>query len=158
MIWLSNGFADNPNDGGLYREGLIRINVLGRQSHVLLKRKHELAWTVTYSTNMNPVYGVTKIEIKPGVTEMSNGVFVAACFGSLVDGCSFDPVPSLQKAGIKIKKLCDRESIVGYRLSYPGKRDTLIQAVHNSGAAWTDSTIYLLFDVPAAELCDQPMY
>jgi hypothetical protein len=139
-------------------EGLLRINVLGKRSHILLKKRHELAWTVTYSSDGNPAFGVESIEIKPGITEVSRGTPVAPCFGSLADGCDFDPAESFQKAGISARLVCKEHPIiglthVGYEVSHPGKRTTLIRVDHNEGSAGRTSTVYLLFAVPREKLC-----
>jgi hypothetical protein len=160
VIWLTEGYEPYvSNRSGFYREGLVRINVLGKTSHVLLKKNHELAWTVTYSTNSNPAFGVESIEISPGITETSLGMLVAPCFGALANGCDFDPAPSFKHAGISTKVICEAAPIigmhvVGYEAAYPGKQVALIRVVHSTGSAGTNSTVTLVFNMARDDLCD----
>lgn len=53
ILWNTDGFEEKVWANGItevFREGFLRIHVLGNVSHVLKKNKHELVWTVRYIT------------------------------------------------------------------------------------------------------------
>jgi hypothetical protein len=113
-----------------------------------------LAWTVSYTTLSNPKFGVESIEFSPGVQNTND-----VCFGTLTDGCTFDPQISLKQAGIMAKEVCDNIPIiglhiVGYELSYPKRRKTLARLVNNEGSGGQDSAFALMFATDRDNLCN----
>lgn len=121
VAWLSNGY-ETREDGSVKRYGLLRVNVNGKKSTVLKKRKVELAWRVEYGTSNPPKLGIEEITLGPGTP-------TEACFGELYSGCAFAPIPSLKASEIKVKILCENKHQgspvnIGFELSYPGRKKT----------------------------------
>jgi len=140
--WLDDGYVsakDIENGSAWIRRGLIRVNVLGSTSTILLKRKHELAWSIIYRNYGNPGFGVASITLEPGTPDKM-------CFFSNTDGCVFDPVPSLKKQGIEVEKICEPNAYVqGYRLSHPKKNIGYmrVEETSGSGGATTSVTLWM---------------
>ena len=57
--WLTEGWQSYEIGTTIFRDGLMRIHVKGKVSTVLKKQKQELAWTVSYSSDENPAFGVS---------------------------------------------------------------------------------------------------
>ena len=140
--WLTDGYASRGTDYH-YRKGLLRVDVLGRITTVLRKRKMELAWVVEFSTGSPPKMGVETIKFEPG-----DGV-IEACFGSVYDNCWFDPRPSMERAGIGFKQLCSEGNLGNgsklYALSAPGKAPMRLKWTMSEGSggagAWIELAI-----------------
>ena len=142
IIWIDEGYI-NSNDNSI-RRGIVRVNVVGKKSTVLRRKKEELGWTVTLFSSTLPKFGPDKILIEPGLKDDF------ACFGSLFDGCEFDPLPSLKNAGINIEFICkDTDSEANfekiYKLNAPKKLPIFIKWTRSegSGGVTTDVTMYL---------------
>ncbi|MDO8754134.1 MAG: hypothetical protein Q7J80_09610 [Anaerolineales bacterium] len=123
IVWLSDGYEtrkDEKTQNTSVRHGLMRINVNGKKSTVLKKKKNELAWRVEYESNNPPKLGIETITLGPGTP-------TETCFGELYSGCAFDPIPSIKASGIKVKVLCGGKHQIspidiGLELSHPGRR------------------------------------
>lgn len=155
VLWVTDGFAtDNwANENTVTaREGLLRLNVLGSYAHVLKQRKFELAWTVRYSTISNPKFGVETITLSPGVPN-------EPCFGTLYDGCSFEVLPSLKKAGLTVKQICEKkeaqEYIVAYLVTHPQKKPTNVILTDSGSNIGSSSSIEMNLAASNAALCNQ---
>lgn len=154
IVWITDGIKTKQSrNGQMYaeREGVLRIHVLGKFAHVLRQRINILAWTVIYSTSGNPKFGVEKISLFPGASGDQ-------CFGTLFDGCEFDLLPSLEKAGLFVKKICENKEfpgsgIVAYRITYPHKRGTNIILTHSSGSGGASSWIDMDFGETSPMSC-----
>lgn len=153
IIWVTDGYKEETRENGdtvSFREGLIRVHVQGKKAHVLKKNKYELAWTVRYETHTNPKFGVESIGLYPGSQNET-------CFGTLYDGCDFGVSKSFKQAGISAKKICERsetqQHIIGYQLTFPGKKTTLARLEDNWGSGGTSSTAELMFSVSPSNLC-----
>lgn len=110
------------------RAGVVRINVLGNISKVLKEREEELGWSIALrSTDMPAKFGPDTIDMSP-----------ADCFGTSYDGCTFDPLPSLDKKHIRHSLVCQiRSAGQGkevYALQSPSKGSVLMTLEHNSGS------------------------
>ena len=145
IFWITDGYKDSS------REGLLRVHVQGKKSYVLKKEKYELAWTVRYATHSNPKFGVESIDLFPGVPN-------EICFGTLYDGCSFDPIHSIKAAGISAREICERsksqQKIIGYQLSHPNRQGTLARWEEGWGSGGKESSFKLVFSVSSANLCN----
>ena len=161
--WLTEGWQSYPKVNSIFRDGLMRIHVKGKTSTVLKKQKQELAWTVSYSSDENPAFGVKKISISPGVPGLP-GKGGEICFGSLYEGCAFAPQPSLNESGIRFKKLCERGvdgsshvigpgGVTGFELSHPNRSVSFMRWHQNSGSGGTTNHIELLISPKDGELC-----
>lgn len=123
VAWLSEGYEAKKDDKAQttsVRHGLLRVNVNGKKSTVLKKRKVELAWRVEYESSNPPKFGIETITLSPGTP-------TETCFGELYSGCAFDPIPSLKASGIKVKIICrDKHQVspvnIGLELSRRGKK------------------------------------
>lgn len=143
ILWNTDGFKQEKLWNGeiqSFREGFIRIHVLGKKSSVLKKNKHELVWTVRYTTQINPKLGIKAISIAPGLTDEQ-------CFGSLYEGCAFDIEDSLIKTGISVKKVCKERGagfqILGYEISYPKRKRMFVRWNYNEGSGGSNANIEL---------------
>ncbi|MDE2420930.1 MAG: hypothetical protein KGO49_07110 [Gammaproteobacteria bacterium] len=108
ISWIDNPYIErNGDDGaqqGTSRTGWLRVNVLGVNSTILKKNLFELGWTVEYENDSDGRYDVDTITLEPGTDDGENN-----CFGRTTTGCSFDPRPSLLKAGIHFSLVCDKK-------------------------------------------------
>lgn len=159
IVWNTEGYeAENmgSNETLSFRDGLMRIEVLGKKSHVLKKNKYELAWTVRYSSHANPRFGIETISLSPGILHTNE-----YCFGTLYDGCSFELYPSLKKIGISATQVCktskSQPHIVGYELSYSGKSTTYVRIEDDFGSGGQTSSVVLFFKKPS-NLCGEGEY
>lgn len=147
IIWKTRGFdTTNWADGTEHsiRNGIVRVNVLGRPSTVLRERVAELGWTVEYITSQNPKFGPEEIEISPGVPGES-------CFGTNYSGCDFDaPTKSLLAAGVQIREICRSAEITGERraffLSHPQRQPTIMMWMRDGGSGGVSASVKLLLD------------
>ncbi|USX08239.1 hypothetical protein [Paraburkholderia fungorum] len=157
-IQWQNGYTLNPGATRSYRNGVLRINVMGDVSTVLRQRTDELGWTVTLYTDAPPKFGPDSISFEPGLTGRD------ACFGTLYDGCDFNPLPSLQHAKINARLLCQFDEsgrpnpsnanfTRTYRVSAEGKAPTLMQWQRSSGSGGSTSTVTLLLKATPAQAC-----
>lgn len=159
IAWSTEGYKEE-NMGATetlsYRDGLMRIQVLGKKSHVLKKNKYELAWTVRYSSHANPKFGIETISLSPGIINSNE-----YCFGTLYDGCSFELYPSLKKIGISATQICEnsksKPQVVGYELTYSGKATTFARMENDFGSGGQTSSVMLLFKKPS-DLCGEGEY
>jgi hypothetical protein len=153
IAWVTDGYENAENRSGQVvptRYGLMRIHVRGKKSTVMKRELTELAWTVSYSTESALKFGVEIIAIDPGEPRES-------CFGTLYEGCDFDPKESFENTGIAARVLCKVRTlgieITGYELSHPNKRTTLARLITNTGSGGTSSSLELIFTTPREELC-----
>lgn len=89
VVWLTDGYKEDAMPNGetfSHRDGLMRIHVQGTRSHILKNQRDELAWTISYSTRSSPRFGVELVTIEPGAPGPA-----VMCFGTLFDGCVFEP-------------------------------------------------------------------
>lgn len=132
-----DGITQVNSTGYSHRDGVARINVMGVRSSVLKNRKDELGWKVSLRT-MNPVkFGPVSIELSP-----------LDCFGTLYDGCSFDPATSLKTANIETKKICSihlngSNFSDTYLIRYSGKEDMLLTWTNSGGSGGESSGVIL---------------
>ncbi|MGY1489617.1 hypothetical protein ACW4YW_09405 [Methylobacillus pratensis] len=151
IVWLTDGFKTEGEHS--YRKGLLQINVLGKPSYVLLRKKNILAWTITYSTSSNPKFGVENISLSPGAGNHQ------PCFGTLFEGCSFELLPSLQKTGIEVHTTCEaqkyQERIAVYQASYPNKRTTNIVFMESGGSGGSSSNVTMTLTELNESVCKE---
>jgi hypothetical protein len=148
--WIDSGYLEEGTSA--LRRGVVRVNVRGEASTLLGQRKEELAWTVIYSTDGPPKFGPRMISLQPGSVDSE------ACFGTLFDGCDFDPIPSLRAAGITVRGLCrdskyDANFKRVYRLMAPGKRMMLFRWRENAGSGGSSSSYELLLEFSEKASC-----
>jgi hypothetical protein len=150
ILWLDNGFVEHGEE--TTRKGLMRINVLGVHSTVLRAVKEELGWYVEMSTRDPAKFGPTKIMLEAGLGSGEQ------CFGSTNDGCDFETLPSLKKAGLDAQFVCEeqklQETIKGYRINAPGKIETLLIERTGGGSGGQSTSIYLLLKANSTKLCE----
>jgi len=149
IFWIDNGYKEN--EGISSRRGLMRINVLGTYSTVLHQKKEELGWTIEMITKEPPKFGPTKINFEPGLGRSDQ------CFGSLYTGCSFNSLPSMKKAGLDVKEVCEIKQIgggiKGYQISASGKNTSLLQERYSEGSGGTQTRITLIFSADTKKAC-----
>lgn len=94
ILWQNEVGIDNE---GPLRSGMVRINVMGSVAKVLKDRHKELGWSIRLREfdNMPVEYGPDAIELSP-----------ANCSGIEYDDCLFDPLPSLDRKGIRHRLAC----------------------------------------------------
>lgn len=153
VVWATDGYEELTNPLGntvARRLGLLRIHVAGEKSFVLKKTRYELGWSVLYFTERPARFGVESITLKPGVDE--------PCFGTLYEGCTFDPTQSLKTAGISTQTVCQRryggDEYVGYQLSYLNKKTTLARWITSGGSGGQSSWFELVFSESSDKLCN----
>lgn len=157
-IQWQSGYTQNPGAVRSYRNGVLRINVMGRISTVLRQRTDELGWTITLYTDAPPKFGPDSISISPGLPDSGE------CFGTLYDGCNFDPLPSLEQAGIHAKLICQFDEsgrsdpnndnfTRTYRVSAAGKAPLLLQWQKSSGSGGSSTWVTLLLKTSATRAC-----
>lgn len=132
-----DGITQVNSTGYSHRDGVARINVMGVRSSVLKNRKDELGWNVSLQTMKPAKFGPEAIELSP-----------LDCFGTLYDGCSFDPASSLKAAGIDTKKICSvhlngSNFSDTYLISYSGKEDMLMTWGNSGGSGGEASSVTL---------------
>lgn len=132
IIWKTHGYEGGEDaNSRSYRQGMLRVDVLGSSATVLRQKMHELSWMVEYETEMPAKCGVESITLQPGVPGGIN------CFGHTFSGCWFDPRPSMEKAGIAFSELCkrgyDENGTTVFGLDHPGHAPMLLEWI-NSGA------------------------
>jgi hypothetical protein len=103
-------------------------------------------------TDGPPKFGPQTIEIMPGFDGGNQ------CFGSLYDGCDFDPLPSLKRASIQTNLLC-KDGVPGnetrvFMLSASGKHDATL-VVMDSGGSGGSSTTLTLSPIADKHACDK---
>lgn len=153
IVWLTDGFEMESWANGdeiSRRQGLLNIHVLGNFSHVLKQKKYKLAWTVQYLTKSNPKFGVETISILPGPPG-------DVCFGTLYDGCTFEILPSLKKAGLTVKQLCEQKGIqhhtVGYLVNHPNKVPMHLVLSESWGSGGSSSSVEMAIASKNKNLC-----
>lgn len=154
ILWINDGYVTETWKSGetpTFRRGLMRIRVNNIKSTVLKKNLHELAWTVQYTAFGNPKHGFERITLSAGPPDQG-------CFGTLYEGCDFDPITSIKSAGISAIKICSNESaggkIVGYKFSNPEKIPVLARIEYSYGSGGASTGIALDFLAIAENLCD----
>lgn len=157
-IQWQDGFTQNPGAVRTFRDGILRVNVMGEVSTVLRKHIDELGWTVTLYTDASPKFGPDAISLAPGVAG------AGTCFGTLYKGCDFDPLPSLKQANVQAKLVCqfdesgrtnpNSENFTRtYRVNASGKAPSLLQWQRSSGSGGSSSAITLLLKSSTAQAC-----
>jgi hypothetical protein len=157
-IQWQNGYTLNPGASRSYRDGALRINVMGVVSTVLRQHTDELGWTVELYTDGPAKFGPEAISVEPGASDGNQ------CFGTLYDGCTFDPMPSLKQAGISAKLLCafdesgrptksNSNFTRTYAISAAGKAPGLLQWSESEGAGGASTTVTLLLHSTPAKAC-----
>lgn len=112
-----------------YRSGSVRINVLGNVSTVLKEREKELGWDISLMTGDMPAkFGPEIISLEP-----------SDCFGTGYGGCTFDPLPSLDKQKITHNLVCSFSTGMGgrkstYALHSTSKNDVAMTVGYNVGS------------------------
>lgn len=143
IAWITDSIDSYP-DGDSFRQGLMRINVLGVKSTILKKVPREVAWSVVYRGTKNPNFGVQSVVLEPGVEDG-----IGNCFGAAASGCTFNPLMSLAYSKITVNVLCVSHRIDGYAvgasLSAEGKKtvEALWATTGGSGGASTSMTLYV---------------
>jgi len=148
IFWLDETYKTSTNGELNLRTGLLRINVDGIKSTVLKKEVKELAWSVVYEGAGNPNFGVRKIDLKPGIDDGD-----ANCFGSTTENCTFNPINSMAKEGIKVDILCKSSEATGLNLSAKGKKTIKAKWVTSGGSGGSSSWIELYVNDDPIELC-----
>jgi hypothetical protein len=127
VFWKTDGFETSASESGWRRVGLLRVDVLGTVSTVLRQVKHELAWEVVYATEAQSKFGVETITLQP-----------LDCFGTTNTGCTFDPRPSMKKAGIAVVERCfsgdENNGIAVFDMTYPGRRPMQLRWINSAGS------------------------
>ena len=155
--WVSPGVITEQGPKGesySFKEGLMRVNVLGKYAHVLKEQKFILAWTIRYASKHNPNQGVEWIDVFAGTSD-------EPCQGNNDDGCGFDPVPSLTKSGVQVKKVCESglgaDHKLGYALSAEGRQPaSLLQRDrgNTTGPGGPSTSLVLSLVAASAQLCN----
>jgi len=154
IVWATSGYETrkiSKNEEFSFREGLLRINVLGVQSKILRKTKEELPWVVTYGTYSNAKFGVETVELEAGdLTE--------PCFGGLYENCAFNPEPSMAANQIAVTKICQKTlgntSTIGYELTHPNKKNVFAIFENGAGSGGVSSSFKLVFSKDKKDLCN----
>jgi hypothetical protein len=157
VAW-QNGYTQNPGASRSYRDGYIRINVMGEVATVLRQRRNELGWTVEMYTDGPPKFGPEAISFFPGNNAGGQ------CFGTLYEGCIFNPMPSLTRAGIVAQLLCQFDesgrpttsngnSTRTYKLSARGKVPVLFQWSESEGSGGGSTTATLVLKQTPSQAC-----
>ncbi|MGP8439959.1 hypothetical protein ACT2FY_32330 [Paraburkholderia fungorum] len=157
-IQWQNGYTQNPGATRSYRNGVLRINVMGNVSTVLRQHTDELGWTVTLYTDAPAKFGPDSIAVQPGLPDGGQ------CFGTLYGGCTFNPLPSLKQAGITAKPLCafdwqgrptksNGNFTRTYAVSAAGKAPALLQWMESEGSGGASTTLTLLLNSTPAKAC-----
>lgn len=151
--WLDDGYVVESWGAGQasMRRGLMRIRIKDKKSTVLKKTLRELAWTVRYMTFGMPKFGFQTIKLSSGPPNED-------CFGHLYDGCDFNPLNSMKKNGIKIRKICTNDHvgngfINGYELSHPMKKTVLARVEDSFGSGGISTDFVLDFTASKKDLC-----
>lgn len=155
VYWLTDGYKEAVEPNGkqsYYRNGLLRIHVQGSKVYRLKRVKHELGWTVRYTTKSNPRFGVEIIELYSGIPE-------DYCFGSLDTDCTFDPIQSLKASKINVKEICHRSepgtNVIGYQLSHPERKLVTARLMTSTGSGGASTSFELISDsAPKVSVCD----
>lgn len=142
--WIDNGYISESRPAGdtAIRRGLVSVNILGKKSTVLRKKRQEILWTIQFESQGNPKFGAENLIIQPGTPK-------EPCFGSLYEGCDFEATPSLTAAGIKWKEICEYNNaseqtyIKGYELHHPDRAITHAQ-LRTDGGSGGSSTSFIL--------------
>ncbi|HEM7873900.1 TPA: hypothetical protein U2L31_000213 [Burkholderia contaminans] len=157
-IQWQDGYTQNPGAVRSYRNGVLRVNVMGEVSTVLRQRTDELGWTITLYTDAPPKFGPDSISIAPGLTDSG------ACFGTLYDGCDFNPLPSLKQVGIHAKLICQFDEsgrtnpnndnfTRTYSVHAAGKAPSLLQWQKSSGSGGSSTSITLRLKASPVQAC-----
>jgi hypothetical protein len=149
IVWQNTSYDYYSSGEGAKRIGMLRINVMGTKSTILHATKQELTWTISYSTREAPKFGVSTVEIMPGIPDGND-----ACFGTGFENCSFNPLPSLAMAGITTDILCKEGEITGLLLKANGKKPTLARWLTSTGSGGESSWIELLIKGDESRLCN----
>lgn len=152
--WQTSGYGMYPTvNGGAYRRGWLRVNILGAKATVLRQHTVELGWTVELDRDFSQGFagirsGPNEVAIKPGGDGSDD-----QCFGPEFDGCDFDaPIDSVAIAGIHVQVICTRfapdegEEKSAFLLTYPGRRPTVMLWERSGGSGGDSSNIELILD------------
>lgn len=143
ILWSPDGVS--YEDGTAYRNGIVRVNVLGEVSTVLRGKVKELFWSIGLASQENPGFGANWLVVRPGGDDEYN------CFGVGNTMCSFDIERSLQNSPLKYEKgeICDVSSQRMkdmYRVSKNGYRDMYIIQEWNGGSGGGNTTLVATMD------------
>jgi hypothetical protein len=150
--WVDPGYRTVSSRLGEVNErrGVIRTNVHGETSSVLRQRREELWWTVSLSTHSPAKFGPEAIGIDPGEPD-------EPCFGSLYEGCTFDPLPSIAAAGVQATPICratkDGTELAAFTLHHPGRGDIELIVMNDGGSGGTSTSLEMRFADDLAKLC-----
>jgi len=145
VMWVTEGLESEGEITA--RIGYARIRANGVVSKVLRQSWEELAWSVKLSTEENPKWGPTSIEIQPGFDDAeSKGKYL--CFGVAFSGCSFE-IDSLSGSKLSLTRQCiigsgSGQSVVMRAKTANGKQGTVVY--RGSGGSggysnWVEITI-----------------
>ena len=149
VFWLDDTYKTAPGGDLNFRTGLMRINVEGVKSTILKKVVKELAWSVVYGGPGNPNFGVQEISLSPGVNDGD-----ANCFGSTTENCTFNPINSMVKEGIKVDIQCKSFESVGMELTAKGKKTIGAKWVTSGGSGGSSSWIELYVNSSPKNICN----
>lgn len=127
-------------DGTAFRNGLVRVNVLGSISTILRSRVEELFWSISLAAVQNPSFGANVIAVEPG------GVDELSCFGVMNTLCRFDIEESLRNSGLDYHKgeICDvglQRTLDLYIVSKQGYRDVYLVQQTDAGSGGAKTTL-----------------
>lgn len=156
VLWLTNGIKEEHHAKDWYRrEGLVRVHVMDQWSTVLRNTKMELSWHFNLVAENSSRYGAQEIDIAPGPSQGDG-----ACFGTIYNGCTFNPTPSMTKVGLHPVQYCENRidaenGTKFFDVSYNGKSRFILgwASSGGSGGATTDLEIYPLSR--KTEVCSQ---
>ncbi|MFI4919850.1 MAG: hypothetical protein ACHP65_09880 [Legionellales bacterium] len=157
VSWVDNPFIERTNDdgsaNGASRTGWIRVNVSGRNATVLKKNLFELGWMVSYENDSDARHYVDTITLMPGANDGDD-----QCFGRSNTGCTFDPRPSLKRAGIKYTLICENKNSSGgdqiFLLTAPNKKSTLADWSRSSGSGGATASFILNLTGNKQKMCE----
>lgn len=136
ILWLTDGIASTEEGG--YRIGLARVRVGDQVSTVIKRRREELAWTISLRTRHNPKHGPETIGIEPGVENDQ-------CFGTLYDGCDFEPAVFMASPNYAATLVCTEpngsDTVETYRLAAPGRHVATLRHARSCGSGGCSSAI-----------------
>jgi hypothetical protein len=147
VLWLDDPtaqgtsvFDENPRIRTM-RRGVMRIWVDGKPVTRLGTRLQELWWGVQMESIDDARWGVEVVRFWPGYPTPGS------CWGWPYQGCHFNPMASLQSAGIKVTLLCRSIEEVpwstAYLLKYPGRADTILIERFEGGSSGGSTVLAL---------------
>ena len=97
----------SEEEGGIKREGIMRLSVMGDVATGSRETAQELGWDVVLSSTGNVAFGAERVSFEPH-----------DCFDVMGGECTFNSLPSLKNAGITAHLQCFSHSVLGERAVY----------------------------------------